>query len=127
MKGLKDYRFKSVWASTSRFMGVKAFEQFFYAIGRNFSTAIPLGSCFECLRREYSFLVLTLGGASRSCSSLFIISLGCLSGTFRMPYLLFCELNVFDQEISSGREVFLTLTSACKVCPSFSLVCGFPG
>ena len=71
MKGLKDYRFKLVWASTSSFMGVKAFEQFFYAIGRNFSTAIPLGSCFECLRREYSFLVLTLGGASRSCSSLF--------------------------------------------------------
>ena len=33
MKGLKDYRFKLVWASS--FMGVKAFEQFFYAIGGN--------------------------------------------------------------------------------------------
>ena len=31
MKGLKDYRFELVWASS--FMGVKAFEQFFYAIG----------------------------------------------------------------------------------------------
>ena len=31
MKGLQDYRFKLVWASS--FMGVKAFEQFFYAIG----------------------------------------------------------------------------------------------
>ena len=37
MQGLKDYRFKLVWASTqpSSFMGVKAFEQFFYAIGGN--------------------------------------------------------------------------------------------
>ena len=33
MKGLQDYRFKLVWASS--FMGVKAFEQFFYAIGGN--------------------------------------------------------------------------------------------
>ena len=33
MKGLKDYRFKLVWASS--FMGVKAFEQFFYDIGGN--------------------------------------------------------------------------------------------
>ena len=33
MEGLKDYRFKLVWASS--FMGVKAFEQFFYAIGGN--------------------------------------------------------------------------------------------
>ena len=33
MKGLKDYRFKLVWASG--FMEVKAFEQFFYAIGGN--------------------------------------------------------------------------------------------
>ena len=31
--GLKDYRFKLVWASS--FMGVKAFEQVFYAIGGN--------------------------------------------------------------------------------------------
>ena len=30
MKGLKDYRVKLVWASS--FMGVKAFEHFFYAI-----------------------------------------------------------------------------------------------
>ena len=33
MKGLKDYKFKLVWASS--FMWVKAFEQFFYAIGGN--------------------------------------------------------------------------------------------
>ena len=33
MKGLKDYRFNLVWASS--FMGVKAFGQFFYAIGGN--------------------------------------------------------------------------------------------
>ena len=33
MKGLKDYRFMLVWVSS--FMGVKAFEQFFYAIGGN--------------------------------------------------------------------------------------------
>ena len=26
-----------------------------------FSTAIPLGSCFECLRREYSFFGFDLG------------------------------------------------------------------
>ena len=37
-----------------------------------------------------------------------------------MPYLLFCELSVFDQGFSSGRQVFLTLTSAFKVSPSFS-------
>ena len=33
MKGLKDYRFKLVWASSV--MRVKAFEQFFYAVGGN--------------------------------------------------------------------------------------------
>ena len=44
-----------------------------------------------------------------------------------MPYLFFYEISVFGLGISSGRKIFLTLTSACKVCPSFSLVCGFPG
>ena len=33
VKGLKDYRFKLVWASS--FMRVKAFGHFFYAIGGN--------------------------------------------------------------------------------------------
>ena len=33
------------------------------------------------------------------------LSLRCLSGTFRMPYLLFCGLSAFDQENSSGRQV----------------------
>ena len=30
-----------------------------------FSNDIPLESCFECFKREYSFLVLTLGGSVR--------------------------------------------------------------
>ena len=39
------------------------------------------------------------------------LSLGCLSGTFHMHYLLFCELSVFDQGISSGCQVFLAVIS----------------
>ena len=35
------------------------------------SEANPLDSCFECFMSEYSFLVLTLGGVSRSSLSLF--------------------------------------------------------
>ena len=56
MKGLKDYWFKLVWASS--FMGVKAFERFFYAIGgnlyiRHFGCGLGLkkgfitGSCWD--------------------------------------------------------------------------------
>ena len=42
-----------------------------WVVSLAFSEIIPLESCFECFRSEYNFLVLTLGGASRSSSSLF--------------------------------------------------------
>ena len=79
-----------------------------------FSTAIPLGSCFDCFRREYSFLVLTLGGASRSYSSSFKPKMSFRYFSYALSIILRTR-TVFDQGISSGRQVFLTLTSGCKV------------
>ena len=42
-----------------------------------FSNDIPLGSCFECFKREYSVLVLTLLGVSGSSVSSFIPNMSC--------------------------------------------------
>ena len=81
MKGLKDYRFKLVWASS--FMGVKAFEQFFYAIGGNLYIRhfgvwagfkgggfVP-GSCWDVWMEGG-------GGLTESCRSCKVFCASCL-------------------------------------------------
>ena len=77
MKGLKDYRFKLVWAST--FMGVKAFEQFFMPLeetcmsgisgcGLGLKEGFMPGSCWDGRG----------GGFTESCRSCRVFCASCL-------------------------------------------------
>ena len=80
MKGLQDYRFKLVWASS--FMGVKAFEQFFYAIGghlyiRHFGVwAVFKGGV--CARVVLGCWDGRGGGLTESCRSCKVFCASCL-------------------------------------------------
>ena len=60
---------KTEWTSSFKVFDLS--ESAVYVLSLDFSAAIQLEYCLECLRTEHNVLGLTLGGTSMSFSSLF--------------------------------------------------------